>query len=153
MNSPESSMISDTMRRMNALSSTMSTRGLPARLEDTRSFPQGPNFDTTVTHMKKDTPAIVAPRILGDNGYIGVRQRVAHGDDVPLADIDPAGRQEIPEHARAADDLGAHALETCAEPPHFIEQQRNGGAGELGRVRAIARHRLARQQHVRHAAD
>src|SRR5579885_1978541 len=111
MNSPESSMICDAMRRMNALSSTMRTRGLRAGvLEDTRPFAQRAHLDAAVADVKEHAATVVAARILGHDWDVRIGKRVANGGDVSLADIDAARRQEIAEHARAADDLRANAL-------------------------------------------
>src|SRR4051812_22896070 len=104
-------MICVVMRRMKALSSTTSTRGLVALgaplddLEDTRSLAQRPHFDAPGQHVQEDAAAVVPAGVSPDDRHVGGGEHVAHGDDVPLSDVEAAGRHQAAEHARTADDL------------------------------------------------
>src|SRR3954468_520051 len=104
-NSGEASMICVMTRRMNALSST--TRTVDAGLDDTVAFLQRPHFDAAIIEMKVDAPSVVETRILGEERDVRRRQHVLRGVDVPLAHVDAGAAGELPEHAGAADDLGA----------------------------------------------
>src|ERR1700759_1948019 len=103
-------MICDVMRRMNALSSTTSTRGNAGRdpavaLKDTRPLSKRPHLDATGEDVEIHASSVVAARVLADDWNLRIVEHVAHGGDVPFADVDAARRNEIAEHARAADDL------------------------------------------------
>src|SRR3954466_13507660 len=102
-------MICDASWRMNALSSTTSTRGLPDGLENTGALAQRPHLDPSIQHMKEHAAAVVAAGVFGHDRHFRVGQRISYRDDVALANVDAAGRQQVPEHARTADDLRAHA--------------------------------------------
>src|SRR5678816_2796553 len=99
VNSPESSMMCDVIRRMNALSSTTSTlgldggsRGVSRVLEDTRSLAQRTHFYAPIAHEQVHAASIVGARVLGDERNLQIREDPAHRDHVPLADVDSARR-------------------------------------------------------------
>src|SRR5689334_8975638 len=105
------------MRRMNALSSTIRTRGLS---EDTRTLAHRAHLDGAVGDVEIDAPSIVAARVLGDDGNLCAGEHLAHGDDVSLADVDAARRNQIAEHAGAADDFRAQPISDRAQIPHPV---------------------------------
>src|SRR3569833_1448027 len=99
-------MICDVMRRMNALSSTTSTRGFagidPAStLEDTRTLAQRTHLDATREHVEVHAASVVAAGILGDDRHMRGGENVTHRGDVPLTDVDAARGDQVAEHARA----------------------------------------------------
>src|SRR5215218_4596069 len=100
-------MISPMTRRMKALSSTTSTVAGP--LEDTVSLLERPHLDAAVAQVEIHAAAGVEPRVLGDDGNLRRGQRLARGDDVALADVDPGAVHELAEHARAPRDLRGDA--------------------------------------------
>src|SRR5512132_1008702 len=106
-NSFERSMISPMTRRMKALSSTTST--VAGRLEDTISLLERPHLDAAVAQVEVHAASVVESRVLGDDRDSGGGERLACRGDVALADVDPGAVDELPEHARAAGDLGADA--------------------------------------------
>src|SRR4051812_2228719 len=131
VNSPDASMICEVMRRMNALSSTTSTRGIaggePASaLEDTRSLAQRTDLDASGQHIQKNAASVIAAGVLADNRDLRVAEHVTNCGDVAFADVDATGGNQIAEHARAADDLRGDTLGARAEPMHLGEQQRHG---------------------------
>src|SRR5688572_17698681 len=105
-NSAEASIISETSLRMNALSSTTRTVG---SLEDDMSGLQRLHRETAIANVEIDAPAVVAADFLRDDGDPGMLERGAGRDDVPLSDLEPGRGEQRGEHARPADDLGAHA--------------------------------------------
>src|SRR5215467_12079260 len=84
-NSPDSSRICEISRRMKALSSTTSTR----RSEDTRPLSHRPHLDSAVGEMEVDAATVVAAHVFADDLDAARRERLAHGGDVALADVDP----------------------------------------------------------------
>src|SRR5215207_1887006 len=103
--SGDPSMISPMTRRMNALSST--TRTVERPLEDTVPLLERPYLDASVAQVEVHAAAVVEPRVLGDQRDARRGECLARGGDVSLADVDPRAVHELPEHARAAGDLGA----------------------------------------------
>src|SRR6185503_7927401 len=99
------SMICVVMRRMNALSSTIRTRG---SLEDTRPLPERPHFDAAVGDGQVNASTVVAARVLGDDRDLRAGEDIARGHDVPFTDVDAARWDEVCEHAAATDDLRAN---------------------------------------------
>src|SRR5437867_416885 len=160
-NSPDSSMICEMSRRMNALSSTTSTdRSAPpwpvplaGALDDTVPLLEGPHFGAPIAEVKVHAPAVTAPDVLGDDANAAIEERLARGGDVALADVDAAGGEQVREHARAADELRAHSPDVRADARHLRQQEGDGRRGELGRIGSVARHRFAGQQHMGEAAN
>src|SRR5689334_2772222 len=124
--------LSSTTRTVRFAGSRMLLAG--AASEDTIALLERADLDTPVVEMEVDAPAVIAADVLG-------------------ADVDPAGGQEVREHARAAGELGADAFDIGTEPGHLGKQERHRRRRELRRVRAIARHRLVGEQDVRETAD
>src|SRR4051812_14259400 len=108
---------------MKALSSTTRTERRPpgaplpngAALEDTIPFLQRSDLDPSVVEEEMDAASVVAPHVLGDDRYTARPQRLPRRGDVAIADVDPAGRDQIGEHARAADELRADSSRVGAE--------------------------------------
>src|SRR5690349_19519903 len=146
---------------MKALSSTTSTarldgsRAVPMATasEDTIALLEGPDFDPSVVEMEVHAPPMIAADVLGDDADLVPLQRLPRGRDVAIADVDAAARQEVGEHTRAADELGAYARRVGAETGHLGEEERHGRRRELRRVRAVARHRLVGEECVGESTD
>src|SRR4051812_39679145 len=140
VNSRDASTICVVIRRMNALSSTTSTRGsgvtIPAsRLENTRALSQRPHLDSSGENIQIDAATVVAASVFGDDRHLRIGEHVAHGHDITFADVDPTGGDEVAEHARSADDLGRHTLGTRAQPMHFGQHEGYRRRGKLGGIR------------------
>src|SRR5689334_14788182 len=156
-NSPELSSICVIRRRIKALSSTTRTdRGPPvvpvpngAALEDTVALLQRSDFDASVVEKEVHASSVVAPDVLGDDWDIHLAQRLSRRSNVAVADGDAASRDQIREHACAADELRANAALIGAEASHLGKQEGHGGRGEFRRVGMLARHRLIGQERVR----
>src|SRR6185503_15062776 len=155
---PDSSMICEMSRRMNALSSTTSTlRTSPsapaaAALDDTISLLEGANLHAPVAQVEVYAAPVVAADVFRDDRHAALHQCLTSRDHIALADVDAPTREQAGEHARAADELRAHTARVGAEPRHLRQQQRDRRCGKLRGIRAVARHRLARQQHMREPA-
>src|SRR5690349_2889856 len=115
-------MISDARRRMNALSSTTSTRG---RLDDIRALPKRSHFDAPVVDVQVDAPSVIASGVRGNDRNLRGREHVADGEHVPLADVHRTVRDEIGEHARATNDFRAKPLLRRTEASHLLYEDRN----------------------------
>src|SRR5438067_507405 len=100
-------MICEVMRRMNALSSTMRTRGF---LEDTRALAQRPHFDASIRDEQIDGAPVIAPRILGDDRHSRALEHLANSSGISLTDVHRAASHQVREHARAADNLRLNAV-------------------------------------------
>src|SRR3954447_19528041 len=100
-------MICVMRRRMKALSSTTST--VVGALDDTVALLERAHLEPAVGKVEEHAAPVVEARVLGDDRHARRGQGLAGGDDVAVADVDAApGVDELPEHACAADDLGAH---------------------------------------------
>src|SRR5690349_16858064 len=99
--------LSSTTRTVRFAGSRMLLAG--AASEDTIALLERADLDTPVVEMEVDAPAVIAADVLGDDADAAPLERLARGDDVAVADVDPAGGQEVREHARAAGELGADA--------------------------------------------
>src|SRR5437762_5514417 len=129
---------STSTRRISALSSATTTLGRPDASDDVGIDSHRPDLYPAVCHVKPHAAATVAAhRLTNDRDGRGA-ERGARGQDVALAHLDGAGRDELAEHAGAAGQL-------CHEPPRVrperlepLDEQRHGGFRELGAVREIA---------------
>src|SRR5688572_25818611 len=110
-NSPEPSIISETSLRMNALSSTTRTVG---SLEDDMAGLERFDGQPSIAHIEVHAAAVIAANVLRHDRNAGVLERGPRRNDVSLADLQTRRRQERGEHARAANDFGAHAPRTGA---------------------------------------
>src|SRR2546423_8705708 len=137
-------------RRIKALSSATTTVG---RLSDDGDIGcERADFHATVLEMKARATRAVSAGGLARDGDRGGPQRAATGEDVALAHLNRARRDELAEHAGASRELGDEAPGIGAERLESLDEERNGGVGELGFVRGVARQADRWQQHVRHAA-
>src|SRR5262249_8262999 len=109
-------MTCDANRRMNALSSTTSTRG---RSEDTRPPPDRADFESAVLEMQKHASAVITSRVLADDRDLRAGQRLAHRDHVAFADVDAARGHQSAEHARSAGDLRGDSVDSRAKLDHL----------------------------------
>src|SRR5689334_1093443 len=148
-------------RRMNALSSTTSTarfdgsRAVPPATasEDTVALLEGPDFHASVVEMEVHASPVIAADVFGDDADLVALERLPRGGDIAIADVDAATRQEVREHTRAADELGAHPRRVGAETGHLGEKKGDGRRGELRRIRPVARHRFVGEQRVGESTD
>src|SRR5437868_10617572 len=130
-NSPELSRICEIKRRMNALSSTTSTDGggivgwspVGATLEDTIALLERSHLYPSVVQVEMDAPPVIAADVLGDDRHAIRLERLTSGSDIAIADVDAARRQQIREHARAADELRPHPARVGAETHHLGEER------------------------------
>src|SRR2546423_1211870 len=159
-NSPDSSMICEMRRRMNALSSTTSTdlstppsAVLADALDDTVPLLERPHFGASIAEVEVHAPAVIAADVLGDDGNAAIEEGLSRGHDVALADVDAAGGEQVREHARAADELRADTPDIRADARHLGKEEGDGRRREFGRVGSVACHRFAGQQHVGEAPD
>src|SRR5689334_18002774 len=119
-NSPDRSRTSVMTLRMNALSSTTRTVRRWARRagasEDTVPSLEGAYLDATIRQVEHDRAAVRGTRLFTDERNAGVVQRLTRGEHVALADIDAAPRNQVGEHARAANQTRGHAQSPSAKP-------------------------------------
>src|SRR6476469_3890992 len=150
-NSGEPSMICVMRRRMNALSSTTST--VAGDLDDTVALLERAYLEPAVGQVEVHAASVVESRVLGDDRHPRRGERLARCGDVALAHVDAGVVDELPEHARPADDLGGDACVACAQLAHLLQHEGDDRLRKLRRVADLARHGLARQEDVRERAD
>src|ERR1043165_304188 len=83
-NSPESAIVCEMRRRMNALSSTTSTR---ARSELMPASFHRAHAHAAVVHVERHAAPEIQPDVFGDDRHTRRLERGARCDDVPLADV------------------------------------------------------------------
>src|SRR6185369_5029786 len=122
---------------MKALSST--TRTLDTGLDDTISLLQRADLDPPVIKIEVHAAPVIETGVLGEQRYAFLREHLARGRDVSFAHVDARARHELPEHARAADDLGADASSVRrAELLHLLEHHGHDRLRKLRRIRRLA---------------
>src|SRR5256714_14957692 len=112
-------------RRINALSSATRTVG---RLSDDGDIGSDrADFHAAVLEMKAHATPAVSTDGLARDGDRGGPQRAATGEDVALAHLNRARRDELAEHAGASRELGDEAPGVGGERLESLDEEPDGG--------------------------